>query len=512
MTGAFSWSVITTQAEATFTPNPVNSAGTHALFVDFRNDALFVADLSNGDVSIVSNSSTGSGPNLGAHPHSVVWVDTDRAVLVDGEREALLFVDLANGNRTLLSDKNTGDGPMYNDITDIALDSANSRLLVLDDRPYPRPDALLAIDLNTGDRIAVTDEDVGDGPDIVSGTSIMLEVGRALVADTTALMAVDPNDGTRTILASRASGKGREIEDIAFKLAFDDARNIATVIARARDEDHHMYFDALVAIDLENGSRAVLSDEEIGGGPRFEGPTSLVSDISNNRLIVTDVTMNAVLSVDITSGIRSILSSDNIGDGPMFKWPRDVAMGYNNKALVYSADERFFIVDLETGNRTLLTRVAEWPEDLYYPANLTLDCARNRALAMSTGPEDADTLYAFDLQNGEWTVVSDYETGSGPGLRYTTDLAMDDAHDRALLAVPGDLGEPIKTVMAVDLRNGDRSVVTDVNTGKGPPLDAPLGIASDSVNNRALVVSRPGVTLSLVDLVSGDRVIVSKSR
>ena len=60
--------------------------------------------------------------------------------------------------------------------------------------------------------------------------------------------------------------------------------------------------------------------------------------------------------------------------------------------------------------------------------------------------------------------------------------------------------------MSVDLVNGDRTVVSDSNIGSGPEFFEPLSVTLDPDNNRALVSDgRFTSTLLWVDLASGDR-------
>ncbi len=65
-------------------------------------------------------------------------------------------------------------------------------------------------------------------------------------------------------------------------------------------------------------------------------------------------------------------------------------------------------------------------------------------------------------------------------------------------------------LIAIDLGNGARTIVSDDNTGSGPNLDFPVGIALDSANNRALVVDNTLGALIAIELGSGERAVSSR--
>jgi len=72
--------------------------------------------------------------------------------------------------------------------------------------------------------------------------------------------------------------------------------------------------------------------------------------------------------------------------------------------------------------------------------------------------------------------------------------------------------EALNAVVTVDLVTGARTIVSD---GSGPgavnTFVMPVGIALDSVNERALMTDIAGFNAVIaVELTSGDRVIVSK--
>ena len=71
-----------------------------------------------------------------------------RLVVVDNALDAVMLVDIATGNRAILSDATAGTGDAFVAPKDSALDLANNRVFVLDSVL----DAVVAVDLTTGNR------------------------------------------------------------------------------------------------------------------------------------------------------------------------------------------------------------------------------------------------------------------------------------------------------------------------------------------------------------------------
>ncbi|MHC4492433.1 MAG: hypothetical protein ACYTDU_12490, partial [Planctomycetota bacterium] len=64
--------------------------------------------------------------------------------------------------------------------------------------------------------------------------------------------------------------------------------------------------------------------------------------------------------------------------------------------------------------------------------------------------------------------------------------------------------------LAVDLASGAVTVISDAQTGLGPDLASPVGVAYDAANRRAFVVDAGMGAVVVIEPESGDRVILSK--
>jgi hypothetical protein len=68
----------------------------------------------------------------------------------------------------------------------------------------------------------------------------------------------------------------------------------------------------------------------------------------------------------------------------------------------------------------------------------------------------------------------------------------------------------LQALVRVDLGTGDRSLVSYASGTPHVDIDRPLGVALDEHEPRALLVDEEQRTLFLVDLVTGERVIISR--
>lgn len=133
--------------------------------------------------------------------------------------------------------------------------------------------------------------------------------------------------------------------------------------------------------------------------------------------------------------------------------------------------------------------------------SMELDLANNRVLVTDIG---LDAVVAIDLKTGTRTIISDTMTGSGVGLERPDDIALDVANNRALI-VDADLG----ALVEVDLSSGDRTVISDSSTGSGVELQVPRRIALDETGSHAYVVDTANDSIVEVDLATGDRTTLS---
>ncbi len=294
--------------------------------------------------------------------------------------------------------------------TGIALDSANGRALIVDNRVG----AVIAVDLQTGARTVLSDSSTPNALNPLRGpVGIALDSanGRALVTDNflRAVVAVDLQSGARSILSSDVAPDAANQFNRPAGIALDGANGRALVVDGG--------LGAVVAVDLQNGTRTIVSDRTTPNGSNpFSGPVGIVLDGTNGRALVTDNRLGAVLEVDLQSGERRIVSNNTDPDNlNPFSGPVGIALDSpNGRALV--VDNRLgavLAVDLQSGARTIVSNDVT-PDALnpfFGSVGIALDTADGRALVVDNR---IGAVFTVDLQGGgARTVLSSSATLNG---------------------------------------------------------------------------------------------------
>ena len=188
---------------------------------------------------------------------------------------SLIAVDLTTGARTILSDDGIPDAVnIFEDPRSVVLDSANNRALVVNNafNHGANVDSLIAVDLVTGVRTVLSDDNTPDAVNTFSspqGIALDSANNRVLVVDDglDALMAVDLSTGARTILsddttpdAVNAFSRPRPIalDSINNRVLITDAAFNIEVLANGASTSSGS--DVLIAVDLTTGARTIVSE------------------------------------------------------------------------------------------------------------------------------------------------------------------------------------------------------------------------------------------------------------
>jgi sugar lactone lactonase YvrE len=226
----------------------VDAAAGELYIVDFYENSLYSLDVATGARRTISDASTGTGPLFDSPVDLSVDSTAGFAYVLDLQLDALLAIDLVSGDRrivasgfvrpaglaldrarglayvsandydvirvdvvsgqmTVVSSTSVGTGPRPGDLTRLALDATQGRLLALD----VYPNRVLSIDIATGTRSVVSGlnqnggTDIGGGPNLAYPRSIDVDESReiAYVTDSlyNAVIAVDLSSGYRQIVA-----------------------------------------------------------------------------------------------------------------------------------------------------------------------------------------------------------------------------------------------------------------------------------------------------------------------
>jgi hypothetical protein len=307
---------------------------------------IYSADLPNGQPSLFAHANTGSGPQPMV-PTSVTKLG-NVLYFADVRGGALVKVDLATGIRSVVSSSTVGSGPAFAPFGNFAIDEANQRALA-PGYEGPNSEALLAVDLNTGNRTVVSDNTVGSGPHFQRPTLIAWDAvaNRTLVVDTDSfdptMFSVD-QQGNRTVVSNLDTGapitalSGIVIDRTGarpaaivtlgaqFSAGTPYSVDLSTGDISANASVHalglwmHPTERALLAadgqgisiFDFTNAPRLVsgrgAAGITAGSGIEMLYPDSVVADPVTNVAYATDTFTYGVFAIDLTSGERVLIS------------------------------------------------------------------------------------------------------------------------------------------------------------------------------------------------------------
>jgi DNA-binding beta-propeller fold protein YncE len=490
----------------------MNVATGRLLVVDqgFTREGVVAVDIATGARTPVSSATTGSGPVFESPQAIAVDVPANRAFVTDGSgQDALFQVDLATGNRAIVSSGAVGSGPAFVMPAGVAWDAGTGDVLVADARSAYG--ALISVDPLTGDRTVVSDDTTGSGTELDKAADVCLDAaaGSAFVVDRTHRpFQIDLGTGGRALVFDDSVGDGTRLSSFAsgpWDVAVDPGRKLAYVTAYDTD-------GVLLAIDLETGDRSVAAGGSVGSGAAMGFAAQLALDPAGRRAFVG--ANDTVVLVNLVNGRRSEISGPGVGSGPGFTFASDMEYDAAHGLLVLSSNEDILIaIDPATLVRTVVSGAAKGSGLTFQvPEALAIDPAGGRAFV---GDHSFPArLFSIDLATGDRTLLSGDGVGAGPFLFDAADIVVDAAGGRLLL-VRGFSDTMDVEVMAVDLVSGDRSLVSDPDTGRGPMPLAPEGMVLDAAARRIFVVDKELDALFLFDVAPaggnlGDRVIVSR--
>jgi streptogramin lyase len=273
------------------------------------------------------------------------------------------------------------------------------------------------------------------------------------------------------------------------------------------------WFTRLVRVDPVTADRTISSgipgatgEAVVGDGAAFGSPVGVDVEADGN-LLVLDVDLAAVFRVDPVTGDRTIVSDANTGSGPAFeRLYGGIAVEADGNVVVTAGAGAVIRVDPVTGDRTIVSD-ADTGSGPAFGAPLG-NVASERSIAVEADGNllvlDAELVAVFrvDPVTGDRTIVSDADTGSGAAFGAPLRGVAVEADGNVVVTVvaAGAAG----AVIRVDPVTGDRTIVSDASTGDGGALLGAYGIAVEADGN--LVVTDDLLWAVIrVDPVSGDR-------
>lgn len=335
-------------------------------------------------------------------------------------------VDISVPSTRNISEVEAGSPVGFYQVREVAIDSANNRILVGDSDL----DAVVAVDLATGERTKLIARNVGEGTPLIAPRAFALTADglRAYVADDggnapARLFEIDLTAGDRTEVGEIAPA----IADFVTGLALDEAGGRVFVSAD----------DVVIAVDLETGFHETIVDI---AGTDLESISDILLDAEGERLLIVDAVLDGLYALDLVTRDLDVVSRDaSRGSGPAFDGPVSISrVGTSSELFVANqGSESVMRADLETGDR----------EELAHSCATTTFAMLNQVLFSEPRHElliSGDNFFSVDLESGECTSLP----------RRVSPLQIRTTSDDQLLAVS------FRTLLQIDRATGEVAIVS----------------------------------------------------
>ena len=422
----------------------------------------------------------------------------------------VIAVDLTSGVRTVLSGKDGsttigGGQNVFSNPVSLSMDSANNRVIVVDENIDDKG-AVFGVDLTTGFRSVLSGPRTGGGStgstaSLADAIAVSLNSidGRALVIKTTSdvIINVSLTNGNRTNIGNQTNST-----------KFESPRGLALDGQRVLTVDDIR--GAMYSVNSSAQTSLVASNAFTSGIVDFGIPLDLALDQNNNRVLVADGS-KGVLSVDLSASDftknRTLLSGTGAGTGPSLAGTTSIAID-SDENLAYvgttQTNAKLFAVDMTTGNRTLVSDSTKGTGPTLRSVKAIVVDKDNDRLLAANDESAGDFIFSVDIETGNRTILSGAGTGTGIDFSVPSSMVLDIANNRLLVA-----DQLVHAIIAVDLTTGDRTEFSGANTGSGPALDQPSGIVLVP-NDIALIMDAGADQLFALDMLTGERVLIAR--
>ena len=519
-----------------------------AYTTDWTSASVIQIDLNTGARTVIADNSVPDAANTFISPSAFVWDEAgNRMLVLDRGRRSLIEVNYDDGSRRVISSPRLpNDNNVIYNPAGIKLDLVNNRVLVLESQSYANT-TIFAIDLTTGERTIVTsvptssnayygfDVDLANSRVLLTnrngltelsftGTSQLVVGGNysdVILDDVSAnafALKIDTYDRSREIVGislstavvtavpTSVTPDASELMDNPVDIVMDEANNRAFVLDEFRA--------AILSVDLDTGARSLFADNVIASAQSnvsFTSPKGIALDSAGGRLLVTDT--QKIIAISLATQARTLITDNTMAT---VESTIDLVSNYgitvdsiNNRALIIELSPRAIIaVNLTSGARTVFTdsntAVAESTVELSEMLYLVIDAANNRVIVSNSSP--TDTIVAVDLDTGARTVLSDNSSPGGNSFTYSIPrgITLDSANNRVIVQ-----DWFYNSLTSADLTDGTRTTVPSSNSNNVFTFGT-AGIAHDTEHNRALIVEKDRDAIIAVDLITGEKVVLSQ--
>lgn len=415
---------------------------------------IYQVDLASGGRAIVADDSYGTGEHLlesfgiGA-ANGRLFAHTRTS-----STDRIVEIDLATGNRTTVSGAGVGAGYALNWTMGFTVDQAGEKAYIGDFY-----DEIIEVDLASGDRRLVSGKYDYLDTNLVFEQGFGLAVNKAnnelyLNCAANHLIAIDLTTGERRQVTDSIRGVGVPINN-AQSVRYDSVNDRVLLLNGV----YQSYAPEIMSVDPLSGDRAIVTAEVIGGGEELEDFSDFAVDQVSGEIYLAQywwngAKKNSVIKVNPETGDRTLVSGNGRGLGPVFTRIQTLEL-VESESIAYVLDQEvdaIFIVDLVSGNRSLLTQPGTTGSgvDWELPTYMALNQEKNQ---LYVSEQSTGTIYIVDPVTGHREVFSSDVVGEGPTLGEVTQIRLDAFRNKLIVESYSVNGAQ---VLYVDLETGDR--------------------------------------------------------
>jgi sugar lactone lactonase YvrE len=389
---------------------------------------------------------------------------------------------------------------------DVAVDSVNNRAFIVMSNAQ-----VAEVDLNTGMCSVLSFDTIGDGPQLARGSAIAYDDVTTPAAPR--LFIGSPESNAPIIQIDVATG------DRDFFPLINPGAVLSSVNDLKVDANSGQLFvldeqqGALLSADLQTGTRRILGSASIGSGPAL-APANGIAIRPSDGTVFTAQKWGEILSVDTNTLARQTLIHSQIGMGPRMSWTDRLTSEQAEgapRSLLVTSNTGVHRLDLATGNRSIVSSSTVGAGPSGAIETIVLDTRPDHpahAFGVMWGP--TFSLVGIDLTNGNRELIVDLNLSSGTHL--VGALGLDVENERLLFAAK-EFSDNNHALYSVDLATRKVTMVSGKLIGSGPALNFPGTFVLEPASHptRAIITNGSDHTLLSIDLTTGDRVVFSSS-
>jgi hypothetical protein len=276
----------------------------------------------------------------------------------------------------------------------------------------------------------------------------------------------------------------------------------------------------IFAVDLNTGKREIISDNTSVTEEKLllQYPSGFLLDESGGFLYVSDTGVDTILKINLQTKERVVVTQETSENAsfPLFNPIEMMFVPDNLSELIVADAFGIMAVDMISGERRVVS--SHSPSRGPKPdLDLRLEGAYNvvyRAEENDFLAPNLTNILTVALADGARSIFADNQEKYGVALVQARHMAMDAQRGRFIINDHNYslFGEQNSILLTMDPETGYRSILADSNTPNSfNSIQYGIGFYYDGKSDYALVSDGRRDAVLAVDVINGQRVIISKS-